>query len=351
MAPTIEPLVEYIQAHRAHGAHDEQIWIELLNASWPYELIQAGFDNIDGANTVAPNMAAAQTAPPSGSPAPIAVRQKYKVTTAIADVFRGLKVNWQTVIGGGLVILIAITALSVVVLLAGIVLFRQFFADLALNPLLLLNNPARLFVIVGVLYVVLLILGALFNSMLLSGISLTLRDGLDGNQGKVFPTIRRTFSTLIRVALANALMAITIVGPFLLAGILVAGLSILMRDRSLLVILIGLISFIATGVWVVVAFLRYWLAPYVALFETDIRLRNTLGRSKSLMYKGGQWFLVKSVLLTLAFGLVYAVIVELLGDNPPLAILILLIIVNVLVSFIAIGMYYALYRNRVAVKG
>jgi hypothetical protein len=124
-----------------------------------------------------------------------------------------------------------------------------------------------------------------------------------------------------------------------------------MRDRSLLVILIGLISFIATGVWVVVAFLRYWLAPYVALFETDIRLRNTLGRSKSLMYKGGQWFLVKSVLLTLAFGLVYAVIVELLGDNPPLAILILLIIVNVLVSFIAIGMYYALYRNRVAVKG
>ncbi len=103
--------------------------------------------------------------------------------------------------------------------------------------------------------------------------------------------------------------------------------------------------------WIYIALIRFALTPYVALFEPDIPITKTLGRSKHLLVKGGQWFLIKGFLLLLLGLIILAVatgqdLPELM-DSDNIAFNIFLIIVSVIVN----GGLVMLYHNRKIVRG
>jgi hypothetical protein len=123
------------------------------------------------------------------------------------------------------------------------------------------------------------------------------------------------------------------------------------RGGDITVLVFTLVGFVAALAWVIIALLRYAVVPEVALFEPQHRLRDTLGRSRHLLHKGGQWFLVKAFVLAIIIGLLLVSLSAAVPTDAPTAIHVFIILLNLIVSFVSSGIFYTLYRNRVAVKG
>lgn len=152
-----------------------------------------------------------------------------------------------------------------------------------------------------------------------------------------------------RMATANILFALITFWPIALIIslpiILMASGSAVGSSPALLPILM-----LAAMVWACIASIRFALVPYVALFEPDVPIVKALGRSKYLLLKGGQWFLVKGFLLLLLVFTILSLAThqnfsELMNSNS-IAVNILLILLSVMTN----GALVMLYLNRRVIK-
>lgn len=389
MDPNLQTLVGYIKSHRAHGTPDSVIWAELRDTGWPDEYISQAMYVVDanGSFEAAPQpqmpqlrpLAISQPEPqpvqsyagqsvPQRQPSmqqlpqalgpelpaiasqslpnlgtlPLDPRQKYTLRAGIADAFRGLGVNWV----GCLLMLI-------IVLAAGFgILFALSFAA----PALLTHiSSGSIGFMIG-LYLFVSVMIAVLNSMVLSAVTLSVRDGLDGKHSKVGANLRYSLSRLPRVILTTWLVSLIAAGPIIVGSIIFIGVIFASMfngsgGSSGALTIGGVVFVLASLAWLIIAYLRFSLAPYVALLEPGTGFMHALKRSKQLVVKGGQWFIVKGVLLILLLLIILAVAtgssLQELSDNPSWPV----VVADMLVTVIVYGVLYALYRNRVAVKG
>jgi hypothetical protein len=405
MDPSLQPLIDYIKSHKAHGTHEDKIWVDLLNANWPYDHIQRAFDIVDGPKDVQPaqplpvvgqNPAAqqplnslysppasqvsaqpiAQTYATQASPAlnpitnttttvessttdgshtsssvPADSRQKFTVRAAVKDVYRGIKVNWQTFLAcTGIMLAISFVLLVISTLIIGAILHATGGSAIGLLT-------GNVFVLIG-LYLLVLVITSALSTVMVSLIALSLRDGLDGHRGNIMPTTKAALRATVRLMLTNALVAVVTVGPYLLVSLI--GLGIVFgvsshglggRSANIGILVFSILFMVAAAVWIICAMLRFALASYVALFEPGLPIPQTLGRSKHLLVKGGQWFLIKGFFSVLVVAIIIALITGFSFKGTNVAGNIIFTIFSYVINFITYGVLYALYRNRVAVKG
>ncbi|GEM_PF-1628479 len=399
MDSSLQPLIDYIQSHKAHGTHEDKMWVDLLNANWPYDHIQRAFDIVDGPKDTQPaqplpvagqNPAAQQPyqnplsqnsqppnslySPPATQPVqpaetsavaseshtaipsdvsatPKDSRQKFTIRAAVKDVYRGIKVNWQTFLGCvGIMVVLSVVLLIISALIIGAII--QASGGSAIRLL-----SGNIFVLIG-LYLFVLVITSAVSTVMVSMIALTLRDGLDGHRGNIMSTTKTALRATIRLMLTNALFAVVAVGPYILVSLVSFGLVFSAssfglggRSGNISILLFGLLFMLAAAVWIIFALLRFALASYVALFEPKLPIPQTLGRSKHLLLKGGQWFLIKGFFAVLAVAILVALITGFSFKEMQTTSNVFITIFSYVINFITYGVLYALYRNRVAVRG
>jgi hypothetical protein len=145
------------------------------------------------------------------------------------------------------------------------------------------------------------------------------------------------------------LFSLVVTGP--LIGYIAYVLILLVTNPAYLLLPAGTIGLLLVSlIWAVIAFLRFGLMPLVGLFEPEVPVRKTLSRSKFLLMKGGQWFLVKGMLVMLFIYIVLAAAtnssVQELSNSNNIAIQVVLGVFGLLAEAVLV----LLYRNRRAVK-
>jgi hypothetical protein len=198
------------------------------------------------------------------------------------------------------------------------------------------------------------IIGALASSFVISVTSIAIYDGADKRLQPFNSIIRRSLKSFIRVLLSSMLVGLIIIGPVIVLGIIIIFTAFTNFDNGNAsgVTLLVPISLLVATIWMIIAALRYCMAPFVALFEPDLPVAQTLPRSHYLLRGGGQWFIFKAAALSGFILLLVAVVsnshsIDELNSSDNTA-------VNVVTALLSIGMngvLVMLYRNRRTVKG
>jgi len=267
---------------------------------------------------------------------------KYRLFRAIADTFRAIRRNpvafVLSIVGSyvfavGVVVLIALLTVTLVMTIINLdsQSGRTIFITLTILGYVLLNS--------------------VLQALLLAVPSLALYDGAEGRKSRFGTLFKTGIKRMWRVAVASALLWLVAIVPILIAIVLSftfvfsAGSS-----SSTISLLLTPILSIASVVVMTVLLLRFSLAPYVALFEPEVPIRKTLGRSKQLLLKGGQWFLLKGVLLVFAVLLILSAATGLKAEELKNTSNITANVVALLIWILANGVVVMLYRNRRMVK-
>lgn len=282
---------------------------------------------------------------PPQPPSQPAELSNYGVFKAIGDAVKAINNNLLAVIAALVVtvILSAAVVLLSVLLLAGVVSAQN---QLNVSPQAFITS-----MIIGiVLYIV---VSALVSAFYTNFVALAINEGAEGKTSNLKEVFSRSLRSVVRVTLASLLVGAVIAGPIVAVGLLLALLALSGGNGTgstvALITLIPLLAFI----WVIIAVLRYALTPLIALFEKDVPLTKTLGRSKHLLQHGGQWFLVKGFFLLFVVSIILS---SLTGDSlqdlgqQTGSTNVLFNILAVLLGLIVNGVMVMLYRNRRAVR-
>lgn len=317
MSHHLDDAVKYINQHRAHYS-DQQIRDHMAKHGWDEHWIGRAFAH-------------------AGNPA-LPSQKKYKVINAIDDSFEAMRKNLATfilsiVLGLGIVV---VSGLVLITAVSGLVAGIEGFA----SPSSTAIWPTVLFILI-----LLTFWYAVAYSFLMSCTSIALWDGSHGHKSSTKSVLKRALAAAVRVAGANALLYILVFWPSILA-VLVPVLA-LAYDWPLSTVWLTLLAIVA---WLVIVLLRYPLAPYVVLFEPNVSIWKSLGRSKHLLQKGGQWFLVKGFLFALSILLIVAAFspIDSYNNDEGNSLLSLVLIV---LSIIINACLVMLYKNRRAVRG
>jgi hypothetical protein len=277
--------------------------------------------------------------------APKAV-ENYTLRLSIKETIDAIKKNLTTVAGSILIAILLTIAVSAV------------FALIVGSSLLVTMsdgfNPAAF----GLGFIVIVLLAvaafALISAFINIFISLSVNDGADGKKTTIGDVFKRSQKHVIRVIKTEILLALVVAAPLILPAAF--SLTQLGNSRSLegVVAYSGLmfLAVIAGIVWAVIALLRYCLAPIVVIFEPNVPVKQTLARSKHLMEKGGQWFVVKFVGLCLLILIVLSILFspeqssQGYGQNDSSFV----DLISSLLSIFGTGMLVMLYRNRKVVR-
>lgn len=280
------------------------------------------------------------------------IPQKYRVWTAVFDAIRAGKHNGASlaaaiavsVIAMGSIIYIAVLAMTSI--LTAIIGLTMGVSILGLSALSSLGGVIMLIMLS--LFVALIIVMAVIQNTT----SLAIYAGAEGHKTPPGRTMIQALKSLPRVIIANLLFGFVMLGPYI-AFIGLSAFLMPVSDTSGggLNLLAILFVFLALA-WIIIAILRYSLAPYIALFEPQTPILKTLSRSRQLLIHGGQWFIFKAwLLMTLV-----SIILSLIGGDysyeeafagatifSGIGIYILLLLAN--------GVMTVLYRNRRLVRG
>lgn len=275
-----------------------------------------------------------------------AATQKYKLFQGIKDAVQSIKNNFKTVLGSILVaILLTVAIVALAVVLFGSALLGemgQVFSPTITGGSLLVS------------LLVIIVAGSLISALINIFMALSISDGADARKTTINDVFVRSQKLLWRVLKVNILIFVVVLAPILVIALLSLLSIIGGADRaadpalSILFILLG----ISSVVWVIVAALRYSLAPLVAIFEPGVPVKKTLGRSRHLLLEGGQWFLVKAIGLMILVSIVLSAIT---GGNQsgglddgsnPLG-----DVISYALGIIFTGVLVMLYRNRKSVRG
>lgn len=360
MNDQFDQLVAYIKQNLSQGTPEDRIRQTLLQHNWSAELVDKAFllastpqapaqqsqANVLEQELVDNAQAAPQDVHEYGGQAntnPVSP-VKYKVFRAIGDTFQAVGKNAPTFFMTAFMsYAFAGVALFMLVLLVGVALFSGtglFFA----SPIKLLT----------ILFGTMIFYTAWFtvtNAFILSTTSLALYDGSINRKSSLSTIMSQAFSRLSRVIVANILFSLVVFWPTVLISLLPFILLASGEGAGNSVFFLMPLAVLLSIGWVTVTLLRFALVPYVALFEPDVPLLKTLGRSNHLLRKGGQWFLVKGFLLVF---LVVLVLSAVTGQNIPevansnnVVSTIAIFVISALVN----GALVMLYRNRKTIKG
>ena len=272
--------------------------------------------------------------------------ENYTLRLSISETIDAIKKNLTTVAGSILVaILLTIAVSAAFALIVGSSLLATMSDGF---------NPAAF----GVGFIILVLLAvvafALISAFINIFISLSVNDGADGKKSTIGDVFKRSQKYVIRVIKTEILLAVVVGAPLILSAAF--NLTQLGNSRSFesVVAYSGLMFFavIAGTIWAIIALLRYCLAPIVAIFEPKVPVKQTLARSKHLMEKGGQWFVVKFIGLCLLILIVLSILFSSeqnyqgygQNDNSFMDLL------NSLLGIFGTAMLVMLYRNRKAVR-
>ncbi|MDB5185985.1 MAG: hypothetical protein JWL85_508 [Candidatus Saccharibacteria bacterium] len=347
----IEQLVNYIRQHLDSGIPEAAIRQSLAQANWSEEHVNQAFQYINAQTAQAnqqqqpvyPTADAQQQAQNQPQQYAQSAPAKYRIFRAVGDTYKAIRNNAVTFV-------LSVTASYVVasITLALVTLFtmKVLYGDFGLR---FATTPKLITVIIGSL-IVYTLWYAFVYTFVMNTLSTTLYDGADNRKNSVKATLSKSLRSVGRVAAANTLFALVCLWPFTLMvvvplAILTAGSA---ASNSLFLILP--ILMIAAMAWGYIAFVRYALAPYVALFEPDVPIIKTLGRSKHLLTKGGQWFLLKGMLLLFTILIVLAIAT---GSDVRSVLNTGNIVLNIFLTIVSItaqGAMVMLYRNRRVVR-
>jgi hypothetical protein len=328
--PQLHDASKYVTEHLSKGYTEAQLRDHMFRHGWSHEWIDQAFEAANNKQQLPPSQAN-----PLESPAN--TRQKYRVFDAISDSIKAIRENPLTFLTT-VIISYAIAIATVVGAVAALI--AVWFGGNILSG----RSPAFPVIILGIIIVVILFAAA--SAFLEACIALAIAN----KQNRL--SIKEVLSTSIkatpRVTGANALMTLLIWGPllFMFVPLLITSLSSSSPGKIVLTSLLFLIF----AVWAIIASLRYALMPYVVLFEPSTNITEAMGRSKLLLQKGGQWFLIKGVLLII---LIYAVISLITGmtrneiESTDNAVVNLILI---LMNILAITCLTMLYLNRKQVR-
>lgn len=329
-------LVEYVRHHKGQGISDEVLRQKLVEHKWDPTLIDKAFAEAKAAAPQPLTQYQDTNTHANNNPA----EQKYLLFRGVADSLNAIKNNAAAFILG-LIVSFVVAAGS---------LFALLFAFGAML-VGVLQSGEGLFALIVAAFVVYTLWFSFMSAFFMSLTSLAIKDGSENRKSAIGELFSASMKHIVRVTLANALVTTVAVWPVVIIALLpliALAMGISMGLSS--VVIIPLLMIVAVA-WAIVALLRFALVSHVALFESELPLLKTLGRSKHLLTKGGQWFIVKGVALMLVPVLGVAVVTgssfEDLQSSNNLAI-------NILFGAIAVvanGVMVMLYHNRKAVKG
>ena len=277
----------------------------------------------------------AQTAPVSAEPG----SEKYPVLQAASETIAAMRVN----LAAYLVSVVLAFAASIVGI--GLLIVPVISVYVAIAHKGGISTGSTVGLIIGaVVFAIIWFLAT--GAFVLTYTALALDAGANGRRSGVGETLRASFGHFRRVIIADLFIVVAAMGP-LLAVILIS-VPIVSFAKPLAVLTI--VGGVAGTIWVYVALLRYMMAPYVAIFEPELPASRLLSRSRQLMKKGGQWFIIKEfvvVFLGLAL-LSYIAGTASHGSSGPLSLVVNL--VSFAATLVASGMIVMLYRNRKLVR-
>lgn len=355
MNEQFDQLVRYIKQNLDGGYSEQQIRGALNAHNWNVELVERAFQSVivstpQPAHNSGPVVNFAQNEVQHvyhtqngvvslGTSEPV----KYKVFRASRDAVQAIKYNFLSVIGAIFLCIII-----------GVIM--NFVIALVLSPLFSHIGPSSSgsFIGASVFIIAILIVPILISTFSFAFLSATfiqtVYDGRFKRKSSVPHVINKSLSQFMKIGLVNTLVAAVMIWPlFLIMVLFIAALKT--SESNIGIIFVLPIGVVLGYIWLIIAVLRYSLAPIVAIYEPDTPIRMTLKRSKELLAKGGQWFLLKimffTVLVTAIIGMSTGKSIKSVtssGNNWILTIL-----------YIFLGILYnavlvMLYINRSAVK-
>ena len=353
-------LARYVRQLLNKGKSEEEIRQKLTEKDWKPELIDDAIAsarqmNDSQTSEKEPTQADTQPAPPPQTqPAapPQASSQSYRLFQALGDVTAAIQYNTGAFIGSIVVSWAIVIVLSFIFTLT----FAAVPVELYQEPSTASSTAGQITTAMSVLsfFVTLtLLFGAVIGAVLTTVVALGLHSGMKKQKFTLKLIITSSFARIIRVSLANLLLSITVMVPFLLSLLL---LSVIESNRtappvgigdSLDFITYALPMALAGIAWAVYCFFRYSLAPYVAMFEPETPILKTLGRSRRLLSKGDTLFLLKGLLLFLVAGTITTPIASSSNSDAVLGIHdIITLLISVPISVYASGALFALYHKR-----
>ena len=352
-------IIEYVQQQLQQGYVPEQLRDHMRAHGWTDDWIEWAFAQVpvpapqpENPGSPQPPIAAEGTdtswhAPvsPEQRPAVAATPQpqKYKVFQAVGDTFRAVQNNVAGLLGGvGLTLLLLIPSVVLVGLAVSAFVMPHLFRSLdGFTSLIVYLVAATV-----VLSLVYCLISAVFFTVVVHGIS----DSVAGWHSSPFGLLKQGLKQLGRLVLVILQLFLRTIGPYLL--VTVGGLLFFRAtgtDGPATAILTILLS-LASMVWILIATLRYALAPVIAVLEPGLPVSATFSRSYHLLKGGGQWFLVKGTALLLLADIPLYVLYRSNSSNSW-PVVVVLFVLTIFFSICCIGVNVSLYLNRRAVKG
>lgn len=282
-----------------------------------------------------PNNAAGQFTGQQAN-APVSITKKYTIFRSFYDMLAAVKKNPVTF---GVTLVTAYAASTAVLSLT---LYAMAKLALGQSGLLFASLPRIITgLVIGLLIYTLLY--ALVYAFTLSSMAFSLRD----EKNSIKTVFKKALSVAPRVVKTNALVAIVAYWPLAVLAFLPLLLFSMAGLNNPALALVFPVVVIAALIWALIANLRFALAPFVAMFEPKIPLKQTLKRSEELLKNGGQWFIFKGVLLLLAVLILLAIATKSslnqLEQSSDIAVNILFIALSILAE----GALIMLYFNRI----
>lgn len=356
-------LVSYIKDQLAKGFSEAQIRQILKEHKWNDEIVNNAFQSLQTTQvlsqnvpSVAPSIATHEQVQSGGVTLGTSHQEgllhiqnsdslqpvKYKVSKAILDSIKALRNN---------VVAVVISVVATILVGGALLMVVSFLTVLAYTKGISSTYTSLLLLVVEMLIYVALstLLDAVIYTVLISNFMQTMHDGHYNEKSNVLTVIRKNLSLLPRLMKASILVYIVSFWPLLVIySIFIAlAFSADFFGPKMILLLVG--AFFGFG-WAIIATLRYALVPMVALFETDVPISRILKRSKELLSKGGQWFLIKGILLTVfIYGLI-GIVTGLSIRNINASKNIILLIITLIIGVFTNAVLVMLYINRKSVK-
>lgn len=342
-------LTEYINQQLENGVAEEHIHEILIQHNWDAAMVDKAFMSIKSRSVAHASAsvntaqdlnqyhenhhtdAVTQTQSSDNQTRLYDTKQKYKVFQALVDTVKAMQNNLKTFT---LTLLLSYVAILAV----------MFFSILILGLIL---HGAQLLLVSIFLFI---IWNALATAFIIATTSVALRDGSENRKNTLSAVFAEGISRLGRIVVANTLMYLVIYLPFIFT-VTVQIMTLWGREYSGSALLLLSVGMILSVIWICIAMVRFVLVPYVALFEPKVPIVKTLGRSKHLLAKGGQWFVIKGFLLYIFV----IIILSLITGQDAMEVTdsdnIIVVILMIMITVIANGALVMLYINRKKIRG
>lgn len=264
---------------------------------------------------------------------------KYTVFGAVRDVFAAARNN----MGNFLLSLVISLAISLITLFLIILLTGGLVGVSIISVISRGFTTGILTALVGV-YLLYIAWYILTNAFTLASTSWALYVGAEGRPSSLATILSRSFARIGWVVLANLLLAIIVIFPYVLVFLAIAGLMLIKVN---VLFLLFIIPIVYIG-WIYFVFTRFALIPFVALFEPDVPLLKTPVRSRQLLKNGGAWFLVKGFLLLIVVAILLLLLTDAVAPKPGIVSVIFSNLIAALLPIMANGVLVMLYRNKLA---